>query len=230
MTATHVLAALALPLLLTPTWAQEAEAPAEEEVDLRDAYDVETYRLDIRVDPEEQQVSGTTFVEATVVADRLDTFVLDLWAGNEKQSGLKADGVVLLEKAFDQTSSAEGEELEFTHAEHLVTFRLPETIQKGSKVRVAVHYSGKPGGRDNFTGFHWRETESGAPWIDTSCQGTGAHWWWPCKSNFFNADDKHERLYVNATVPEGLYAVSNGRLEHRVSLEEGWDTFRWFNP
>ena len=68
MAASHALTALSLSLLLLPVTAQEAGAPEEERPDLRDAYDVEAYRLDIRGDPEEQRVQGTSFIEAKVGA------------------------------------------------------------------------------------------------------------------------------------------------------------------
>ena len=206
------------------------QAEVAEEVDLRDAYDVQTYRLDIRVDPKTKTVVGTSMMESLVLADELSTIAIDLWSGNEKQAGLTAARVTLLDEAFDQTSAVEGTELSFTHTEDLVLCELPEALSKGATFRVAITYSGTPGEQGGFTGFHWKETADGSPWIDTSCQGTGAHWWWPCKANFYNADDKHERIFVNATVPSGLYAVSNGKLQSRAVTEEGFETFRWFNP
>jgi aminopeptidase N len=95
---------------------------------------------------------------------------------------------------------------------------------------VAVRYDGAPRARNDFDGFHWRETEDGRPWIGTSVQGLGAHVWWPCKASFYHPEDKPERVSVNATVPRGLVAVSNGRLTGRHPAGEDHETFHWRHP
>ena len=46
--------------------------------DLRELYDVHTYRLDLRVQPEARRLSGTVGIRAEVVGDELSTFQLDL--------------------------------------------------------------------------------------------------------------------------------------------------------
>ena len=193
-----------LPLLLLglPT--------AQSDGDPRELYDVQAYHLDLRVDPGAERLSGTVTMEALVTGERLDAVVLDLfdfWQVDAVRFG--------------------GQELEFTHAKARIRAALPEPLHRGGAFSIAVDYQGQPKSFDGFAGFHWARTEAGAPWVSTSCQGPGAHSWWPCKANFFHADDKPERVSMDLTVPEGLTGVSNGRLVATESAGDGWTTFRW---
>ena len=192
-----------------------------EEPDPRDSYDVLSYRLDLRVDPETETLSGIVAIEVRVLAPELEVLVLDL------QHDLEPQRVRRPLEPLTQRSSLDGERLRFRHRDDLLSCVFPEPIPRGETVTVAVRYTGNPTSVNGFDGFHWDHTPSGAPWISTSCQSLGAHSWWPCKASFFNPDDKQERLFVNATVPRGLLAVSNGRLVSREVQSDGWETFRW---
>lgn len=209
--------ALALILLLGLQGGSAADA---RQVDPRDLYDVKTYRLDLRVDPQQEVLSGTVVMEAEVKSDDFKALVLDM------KQVLEVQDVRLLEGELEAVGAIRGRSLPYDHRDDALTCELPEALAKGETLAVAVTYSGKPKAENGFSGFHWVKTPSGKPWVNTSCQGPGAHSWWPCKASTFNADDKHERLFINLTVPEGLYGVSNGRLTQR-SQEEGWETFHW---
>jgi aminopeptidase N len=174
--------------------------------DLRAAYDVQAYRLDLVIDPEHEKLSGVVAVEAVVTSTALATLELDL------QPGFEVSRVLELESAVDSTSALKGRELAFRRAGARLGCALARPMQRGEPVRIAVVYSGRPTAPDSFEGFHWQKTAEGRPWISTSCQGRGSSSWWPCKDSFFHPEDKPERTFVNATVPSGLYAVSNGRL------------------
>ncbi len=54
--------------------------------DLRSAYDVQTYRLDLSVDPRARVLTGTVAVDAVVTQAGLARFVLDLQPPLEVQS------------------------------------------------------------------------------------------------------------------------------------------------
>lgn len=214
--------------MLIPILLASLGSVASADEDLRSSYDVQTYRLDIDVNPDDHTVRGTSAIEFQVTADKLETFVADLWSGDDDQAGLKVDGVFLLQGELSPLGELTGEELRFEHENDQVRCHLDLGLAKGSKATIAIQYSGTPGRESDFTGFHWEETADGSPWIGTSCQGTGAHWWWPCKASYYHPEDKHELLCVNATVPKGLYAVSNGRLQSR-SEGEKTETFHWRN-
>jgi hypothetical protein len=55
-----------------------ASTPLRQKEDLRALYDVQTYRLDLALDPRTRSLEGTVGVEAQVVGPALSRFVLDL--------------------------------------------------------------------------------------------------------------------------------------------------------
>ena len=193
--------------------------------DRRVDYDVQSYRLDLRVHPEERRLEGRVAVEASVLAPSLSILELDLYAYHEVLE-VSAIAPGFTEQAPPTLQDA-GAALAFTRESDRLLIDLGRPWKRGEQLAVAVHYRGSPAARNNFDGFHWERTAAGEPWIGTSCQSLGAHFWWPCKASFFHPEDKPARLFVNATVPAGLYAVSNGRLSARESAGEGWETFRW---
>ncbi len=203
-------------------------APAPAASDPRADYDVETYRLDLRVDPETKTLSGTVTTAAIVTRDGLATVVLDL------SKKLVVTGVVAPTAALDGTSKLDGKSLHFTHDGALLICDLEHPAKVGDEVRIAVTYSGKPRAQDEFRGFHWNKTKDGSPWISTSCQDAGSASWWPSKDSFFHPEDKPARVFENYTVPKGLYAVGNGRLVGRgsgggSSDVAGTETFHWMH-
>jgi aminopeptidase N len=197
-----------------------AGSPAPSD-DPRSLYDVQTYRLDLAVDPRTKTLSGTAAVESTVVGDSLAKLVLDLKPLFEVQSVVELPGPV------EAQGSLAGANLAFERKGAALSIFLPQGRKKGDSVRVAVTYSGKPTARDSFAGFHWKKTSEGKPWICTSCQDEGSSSWWPCKDSFWHPEDKPERTFVNLTVPDGLTGVSNGRLTGHDKAGEGAETFHW---
>lgn len=211
------------PILLV-TWllfASLAAGSLPAQDDLRTRYDVQAYRLDLEVDPAARRLSGTVAVAAKIVADNLEVLHLDL------KPALTVDRVRVLEAALDGDVPLAGPEIPFRHEGEALLCTLPAPAARDAEVRVAVTYHGEPRSEGDFDGFHWSQTADGRPWIGTSCQGPGAHSWWPCKASFFHPEDKPARLLANVTVPEGLYAVSNGRLVKRTKPRAGVETFHW---
>jgi aminopeptidase N len=200
------IAPLLLALALSPQDANVAPDP-------RADYDVQAYAIALEVDPEQRRIAGSVTMTARVTAPELATVVLDV--GPE----LEVAGVQM-----------GGEDLAFERVEAQLRIPLPAALAGGSDFEVRVAYAGRPTAKNSFTGFHWERTADGRPWIGTSCQGPGAHTWWPCKASFFHPADKPERVSMDVTVPAGLYAVSNGRLEGIDELADGRRTFRWRHP
>lgn len=188
--------------------------------DPRERYDVLTYRLDLRVDPERREIAGAVGIELVPRDGALASVELDLAAH------ATVEAVEWRAGTLEPGSPLAGEGWSFAHEGD----RLVGRPSAGGEVRgrgtLVVRYRARPTSFDRFSGVHWKRAESGAPWVDTSCQAVGAHYWWPCKASFFHPEDKCERLWVNLRVPHGLYGVSNGRL---VGHAEGpaEDTFHW---
>ncbi len=206
---------------------REPQAAADRRLD----YDVQAYWLDLRVDPERERIEGAVVVEARILVDQTERLELDL------VDELSVRGVghlgepleaALARAARDPDGSAPAlAPIAFEHRDARLSCRIDPPAARGATVSLRIEYEGSPRAVDRFDGFHWERSADGRPWISTSCQGLGAHSWWPCKASFFHPEDKPERLFVHLTVPGGLYAVSNGRLEGRASRADGWETFRW---
>src|SRR5690606_31404481 len=104
------------------------------------------------------------------------------------------------------------EKLRFEHKKGRIHIQLPRAVDEGQGIDIVVAYGGSPRIAPLPPwegGFTWtKKTPSGAPWITTSCQGTGADLWWPCKDH---PSDKAERFDLRVTVPKELFCASNGR-------------------
>jgi aminopeptidase N len=204
-----------VPFCLLAAGQEPASSP-----DPRTFYDVDTYRLDLQVDPASRSYSGTVAIFARVTGNRLDVFEIDLMRRR------RVTGARLLSQPLSPTSSLVGKAMEFTQDGDRVRCRLPAPILKGGEVRVALDYEGGPNAFDDGGGISMAQTPDGKPWITTSCQVLGAHSWWPCKNDNEFPADKFAHLFMNVTVPRGLTAVCNGRLTGRNASGD-LETFQW---
>ena len=195
-----------------------ALAPSSVEEDLRTVYDVEAYDLQLAVRPDTEVLEGVVDVVAVALQDGVRIVRLDLHALHEVLA----------------VANEAGRPLDFERIEHGLVAELPAPVDTGTRFTVRVHYRGKPTGQ-GFDGFHWERSEDGSPWINTACQGIGAHYWYPCKASFFHPDDKPARVSMAIVCPAELFGVSNGRL---LGVSEGvpewfdagdgdWKTYRW---
>ena len=202
--------AIALCLLALATTGAQAQ-------DLRANYDVQTYRLDLQVNPTTKTLKGTVGIEAKALKPT-DTLVLDLMAGRT------VSAVTAFAAPLTPASAMTGKALAFTHTGDLITIKLGRTHAAGTDIRVAVTYAFTPsGGRAGIT---FDQTPDGKPWVTTSCQSLGAHSWWPQKGENEHPEDKFAHLYMNVQVPKGLTAVCAGKLTGRT-VQGAWETFRW---
>ncbi len=195
--------------------------PSDDPADPREHYDVRAYRLDLAPDPEARKLEGLVGIQVDVTASALGELVLDLDDACRVQSVSRVPG--LLTARADLSGSS----LRFEQQDDRLVCQLDSPARRGETLVVAVRYSVHPRAKDRFTGFHWRETPDGQPWIATSYQALGAHHWWPCKASYFHPADKPDRVFVNVTVPGGLTAVANGRQTGTTSQADGRETWHW---
>jgi len=186
--------------------------------DLREDYDVKRYDLELAVRPSTQTLEGEVDIVAVALVDGLASVRLDLYDLHEVLA--VRDGA--------------GNELEFDRGDNGLVARLTERLAKKTEFTITVRYRGKPVGQ-GFDGFHWVTTEAKRPWINTACQGLGAHYWYPCKASYFHPEDKPEGISMAIVCPADLYGVSNGRLVEVVEGAPDWfdtkgteyKTYRW---
>lgn len=186
--------------------------------DLRAAYDVDTYRLDLAVDPASSTLTGSVTVVAKVTQGPLESFVLDL------DRNRTVDKVWIVDTEVAPTNELTGHSVPFARSADKIIVRLASPPKTGDTIKVRVDYQARSA--EGVRGIRFDKTPDGQPWISTSCQVAGAHSWWPCKGENEHPEDKFAHLYMNVTVPKGLYAVCNGKLTART-VKGDKETFNW---
>lgn len=180
------------------------------------AYDVKHYELDLKIDPDQRSIHGTVTMSAEIVHPT-DMLILDLDPGLQ---------IVTIR----EVSGPANTDLEYHRDEtRRVRIFFSRTLQAGESVRVATTYGGRPRiSRDPpwEGGFVWDRTPAGEPWIGVTVQTSGSWLWWPGKSH---PSDKPDSVTLRFTLPEGLSAISNGRLQEVTDAGPGWKTWHWFN-
>ncbi len=178
------------------------------------AYDIQSYDLDLHVDPVAQTINGTLTAEAKIVHP-ISWFVLDL------DTPLTVRSVALLSgKSAEQS-------LQFERKADKLWIAFPTKQQPGEVVRVKIGYGGKPRAAPRppwVGGFVWAKTAAGEPWLGVACQVDGADLWFPVKDH---PSDEPERVSLHFTVPQPLVAASNGRLQSVIKNQDGTQTFNW---
>jgi aminopeptidase N len=167
-------------------------------------YQVGHYHLRVRYDPATTELTGSATLTATATAN-LSAFSLDL----SERLDVKE---VTVDGAGAAAGRTAGDKLTVTPAAGLAA---------GEPFTVTVDYAGVPGPVDDpllgSNGFH--HTDDGAFVVG---QPRSAHTWFPV-----NDHPRDKATYtIEATVPEGLVAVSNGVPEGEVSEGE-WTTWTW---
>jgi len=176
----------------------------------RTCYDVRWYHLDIRVDPEQRSLSGSTTIRFTTVSN-FTRMQVDLFENMTVESAT-LDG---------------GTPLAFTREYGAIFIALGKPAMAGTTHDLIIRYSGNPRVARNPPwdgGFIWTNDEADNPWVAVACQGTGASLWWPNKDH---QSDEPDSMLISVTVPPGLEDVSNGRLRSVTTLADGWSRYDW---
>jgi aminopeptidase N len=167
-------------------------------------YQVTRYDLDVRYDPNTAVLQGSATVTMRATQG-LSRFNFDLMGLDV--SDVTVDGVAA---AFRQ------------HGKHELTVTPVDGIDDGTKFTTVVEYGGEPDlYQDPDLGASgWFVTDDGAIVVGEPEAGM---FWFPVNEHPL---DK-ARYCVDATVPEGLTAVSNGMLTGPASTDGGWTTWSW---
>ncbi|MDP5100828.1 MAG: M1 family metallopeptidase, partial [Nonlabens sp.] len=175
---------------------------------------LQSYDLDIKVNPDEQTIAGKNTITYTVL-NPYQVMQIDL------QEPMK------LTKAVQN-----GKELDIVHDGNAHFITLNDKQQAGASNEVTVFYSGKPRPAKNAPwdgGISWKRDSNGKHFIASSCQGLGASVWWPNKDHMY---EEASNMNIHVNVPSDLMNVSNGRLLKTEPLNDGTTTYHWYveNP
>ena len=178
---------------------------------LRSCYDVTYYNLDIAVDTSSKSIKGSNTIRFKVVSS-FDKMQVDLFANMK----------------VDKIEFEDGTLLKYSREAGAVFISLPAELEKNSIHQIVFYYSGKPQIAERPPwdgGFIWTKDYRGNPWIEVTCQGTGASLWWPNKDH---QSDEPDSMLINITVPMGLEDISNGKLRAKTILPDSSTKYSWF--
>ncbi|WP_316817815.1 M1 family metallopeptidase [Pedobacter nyackensis] len=181
---------------------------------LRSCYDINYYHLDVKVDIQNEFISGSNEFKFTATQN-FKKLQFDLF------SNLKVEKVIY-----------NGNSLPFKREFNAVFITFPQEITKGSKDSFTVFYAGNPVIAKNPPwdgGFIFSKDRSGNPWVSVACQGFGASSWWPNKDH---QSDEVDSILISISVPKGLQEISNGKLRSIKEQADGYTQYNWFvnNP
>jgi aminopeptidase N len=182
---------------------------------LQAAYDVKYYHLDLNIDPDAKNIDGS-LLSIVEIVNPIDTLLFDL------DFRFAVDSVHLI----NQDGSAEA--LVFNHSVKQLFIFMTEQVQEGELIKTEIFYHGAPRiapGPPWNGGFVWDQDAQGNPWIGVACEFEGADLWWPCKDH---PSDEPDSVSISLTVPDPLFAASNGRYLGNASNGDGTSTYDWF--
>ena len=210
------------PFALTCSFAQTTTKPTFSRADslrgnltsLRSCYDINYYHLDVKIDIDQKQISGSNLFRFTATQD-LNRLQFDLF-----------ENLSITKVLFH------GQKLNFKREFNAVFLEFPKEIKKGIMEEFTVFYKGHPTIAKRAPwdgGFVFSKDAFGKPWVAVACQGFGASSWWPNKDH---QSDEVDSMLISVSVPQGLMDVSNGRLRSVVKQTEGYTRYNWFvsNP
>lgn len=172
-------------------------------------YDVTFYGLHIDVDPRERLIEGYVDMDYTITG-QLPMLQIDL------HENLAIDRILQGDK-----------EMRYVRKGNAVFVELPHPVDIGSQHRMRIHYGGEPVAAQNAPwdgGFVWALDQKNRYWVAVACEGEGASLWWPNKDHL---SDEPDSMLISVTVPESMFAASNGNLIKEHKPTEGKQTYDW---
>lgn len=179
------------------------------EDDPRDLYDVEHYRLDLRVEPDSSKVGGTVEI-ALLALDNLGSVVIDMREALTLLSSVSRRGPAVPNRLPDGQ----------------VRLDLSESLSAGERDTLTLVYRGTPG-QVYFSNFQFFGRHgSGAnefPIVASLSEPDRAHTWWPCKDKLGDKATSEVRV----TAPAAFVVASNGLRESRTENGDGTASTHW---
>ncbi len=173
-------------------------------------YDVISYNLDLRIDPNEETIHGTVTMTCDLTQAGLDSLRLDLVSNLTVSQVLWNNDV---------------------HPYHHQNDRLVLPIPDGptSGLKIAITYGGEPQRHGQlYMGLVFRDR--GPSPLDplgrivfNISEPSSSHSWWPCKDH---PGDK-ALIRMRLTVPDTLQAVANGILISDEPVAPDWHRVTW---
>jgi aminopeptidase N len=168
--------------------------------------DLLSYRLDVRVDPDRKFISGSNTIRFRMLAD-------DSRIQLELHPALTVDRITMGATVLSSVRQGGAVFVDF-----------PRPLRAGREYAIVFAYSGQPHEDGRFGGMAFRRDPAGRHWITTACEDEGASIWWPNKDQW---RDEVESMDLRVAVPNDLVDVSNGTLEGKTDLGDGYTRWDW---
>ncbi|MHA8066560.1 M1 family metallopeptidase [Aquirufa sp. ROCK2-A2] len=168
----------------------------------RSSFDVQHYKLSVRLDIPNKSIQGSNEISFQVV-QATPKIQIDLFAN------MDIKGI-----------SEAGKPLKYQRDGNAIFIEFGKTLAKGENHKILIRYSGQPRAavRPPWDGgFSWTKDPENNDWVTVSCEGLGASVWWPCKDH---PSDEPESMDIHIEAPKNLTAVSNGNLVSRTENKE----------
>jgi aminopeptidase N len=176
----------------------------------RACWDLKYYHLDIAVNPSDSTIKGKNTVIYKVIKPKT-LMQIDL------------QEPLVLTKAVEG-----GKDLKFSREGNVYWINIDAQQEIGRTYSIELSYEGRPVIAVHPPwegGITWDYDRNNKPFVASSCQGTGASIWWPCKDHMY---DEPDSMLISVNVPGNLMDVSNGRLRKIDDKADGTKTYHWF--
>ena len=172
------------------------------------AIDIKHYDLRIKVDTKRKMISGYVDIKMRIL-DKIRFIELDL-----------------IKQFFISKILIDSVSMPFKHQQNKI-FIAAQEIKANTTTTIRVVYKGKPPRAEKppwSGGFTWEKSNDGYPWVGISCQGNGAHIWFPCKEH---PSDEPDSVDLHITVQKPLSVAANGLLQSVEEHKNKWHTWHW---
>ncbi|WMJ72489.1 M1 family metallopeptidase [Cytophagaceae bacterium ABcell3] len=175
----------------------------------RNCLELSFYDLQLRINPAQKSISGKNAIHykstrnhSKIQIDLFSNFIIDSVISSYEIAKIERDS-------------------------NFIFVRFKNPVPQGAQNIVTIHYSGKPQEANNPPwdgGFVWSKDSLGRTWAGVAVEGIGASLWWP---NIDHISVKPDSMHMAFEVPDSLVCASNGRLEKKIPLNDGYTRYHW---
>jgi aminopeptidase N len=174
-----------------------------EQVERSHNFDAIHYKVSLNFDLEAKKFHGTNQVTLKPLVDNFQQVILD--AENLEITAVK---------------TADGQSLEFTHAENILTIELAKSWSYGQELQFVVHYQASNSQKGIFMD---EEAEDHPRMVTTDSWPNEARTWFPC----YDYPNDKVTAEVIITTDAKWSVLSNGKLISEIDNNDGSKTWHW---
>jgi aminopeptidase N len=177
-------------------------------------YDVKHYNLDLQISNTSASISGNVIITSSVVATKLDTFVVELIdTMTVNYTYMVVDSVII-----------NGTPQKYTHKNDLIIVPLVHSMNQGQIFSVQIYYHGVATANDYKAFGNGIILVKQKKEAFTMSEPRWSKIWWPCKQDL---SDKADSVTFCITTDSNNKSGSNGILKSTENLPNGKVKYKW---